>query len=197
LGLTEVDVGDHPSPLPKNDLQKEHPKSEVHRRSRIMLGMRKTFWIVIVVSVFLGGCEGPHVWDYQILMPKEADLVGTYKIRRFHNDVDKIADFSRTTPSKSCSRPTTQHRLLGSRSSTCWRMWLCARLLNREPGSWIVVLSHKFIFTSGPCLLNPRTLHSDDAGQIFIYPSRGTLRPIDSTGASVVRMWIEASSSSE
>jgi len=69
-GLIEVDVGDHLSPLPKNDLQKEHPKSEVHRRSRIMLGMRKTFWIVIVVSVFLGGCEGPHVWDYQILMPQ-------------------------------------------------------------------------------------------------------------------------------
>ena len=53
---------------------------------------------VVVAAVLLVGCEGPHVWDFQVLMPKDADLVGTYKIARFHGDVDNIGDFSRKDP---------------------------------------------------------------------------------------------------
>lgn len=61
--------------------------------------MHKALILALIVAVAaLAGCEGPHVWDYQVFMPKEADLVGTYKISGFHGDVDNIDGFSRKDP---------------------------------------------------------------------------------------------------
>jgi hypothetical protein len=60
--------------------------------------MRRTLFVTLLAAaVVLSGCEGPHVWDYQVFMPKEADLIGTYKVVRYHR-VDAIEGLSKKDP---------------------------------------------------------------------------------------------------
>jgi hypothetical protein len=68
--------------------------------------------IVALISLLVS-CEGPQVWDYNIVTPNEADLVGTYKVARFHRDVDAIAEFSRTDPIQIVLNPDHTTQVVG------------------------------------------------------------------------------------
>jgi hypothetical protein len=68
---------------------------------------------MVAIVPLLGGCEGPQVWDYKIVSPKETDLVGTYKATRFYRDVDAITDFSRKDPIQIVLNPDHTTQVMG------------------------------------------------------------------------------------